>query len=596
VSTFAATLRARPAWLRIAVSADAIALAGLAVLSATLVGGTWATWGDLGKDTGYDLLAGARTSTGELPYADYTYYYGPLAPSLLGLVFWLGGAGIGSAVALGLAIAAAIVLMTYLLARALTSPVGALLAAGITAPLAFGPTNFSFVLPHTFSASLAVLALLAFLLGIARFAVEERDRWLLAAGAAGGLVALTRPEFELAVVAAGAVWLALRLVERRLSARQLLLAVIPAALIPVLVYGLLATQVSLDALLFENLYPVDEMSAAGNTLVSLQAPLTAASFVELGARALLYAAGCAALLFAARLLARSDRFAWIGWAGLALALAVATAASIARPEALRHGLQYAYGWIPAGAALGVAILLWRYVRRSGKWSPRAQIELVVGVALAVLALKTYDAFFMHATKAQKAVYVLPLAAIFLTHLHLNELARRRTAALLGAGWLAFLTAAGVGLTLKDASAEAKLVRGPTGALAARPGEAAVFNSIVDRITVETRAGDSVLLAPQLTAFYVLTDRENPLPQLSLLPGALPDRGDERRAIANLERAGTRLLVIDRRSFPEYGHTSFGGSFDRLLAGWIERKFVRKTTIGDSPPGSRSVDIWVRRSP
>lgn len=283
-------------------------------------------------------------------------------------------------------------------------------------------------------------------------------------------------------------------------------------------------------------------------------------------------------------------------AAAGLLLVTAAAASIARPEALRHGLQFAYGWIPAGAAIAVAVLLWRYFRRSGKWSAQAQIQLVLGLALAAVAMKTYDAFFMHATRAQKAVYILPLAAVFLAQLHLNELGRRRMAALLGAGWLAFLAAAGLGLTMKDAAAESQLVHGAGGALAARPADADVFNRVVDQIAASTRSGDSILLAPQLTAFYVLADRENPLPQLSLLPGALPHPDDERRAIAKLERDRTRLLVIDRRTFPEYGHTSFGGSFDRLLAGWIDRKYTRVATIGDSSSDSRSVDIWIRRAP
>src|SRR5678816_193555 len=68
-------------------NADALALAGALVFSAILVGATWGTWGDLAADTGYDLLAGARLAGGELPYRDYVYYYGPLAPFLLALFY-----------------------------------------------------------------------------------------------------------------------------------------------------------------------------------------------------------------------------------------------------------------------------------------------------------------------------------------------------------------------------------------------------------------------------------------------------------------------------------------------------------------------------
>src|SRR5437016_1264682 len=98
-------------------SADFLATGGLLVFVAALIGVTWGTWGDFGRDTGYDLLAGSRLANGELPYRDYVYYYGPLAPALLGLFFAIGTAGIGSAVALGLTLAVGAIFMTYALAR-----------------------------------------------------------------------------------------------------------------------------------------------------------------------------------------------------------------------------------------------------------------------------------------------------------------------------------------------------------------------------------------------------------------------------------------------------------------------------------------------
>ena len=73
-----------------ALSTDVLALAALALLFGGLVFAVWATWGDLGRDTGYDLVAGSRVAHGQLPYVDFVYYYGPLAPMLLGLAGWIG--------------------------------------------------------------------------------------------------------------------------------------------------------------------------------------------------------------------------------------------------------------------------------------------------------------------------------------------------------------------------------------------------------------------------------------------------------------------------------------------------------------------------
>ena len=66
-------------------STDRVAIGALGLLFVALAVLTWGTWGDLGQDTGYDLVAGTRVAHGELPYVDFVYYYGPLAPFVLGL-------------------------------------------------------------------------------------------------------------------------------------------------------------------------------------------------------------------------------------------------------------------------------------------------------------------------------------------------------------------------------------------------------------------------------------------------------------------------------------------------------------------------------
>ena len=61
---------------------DVFALTVLIGLVAVLTVVTWGTWGDLDSDTGFDVQAGARLADGQIPYRDFLYYYGPLAPFL----------------------------------------------------------------------------------------------------------------------------------------------------------------------------------------------------------------------------------------------------------------------------------------------------------------------------------------------------------------------------------------------------------------------------------------------------------------------------------------------------------------------------------
>jgi hypothetical protein len=595
VTAATASARERTSRLGLAISGNTMAVLGLAAVSGTLIALTWGTWGDIGSDTGYDLVAGDRIAHGQLPYVDYTYFYGPLAPFLLGFAALLGGGGLAPAIGLGLVLAAAVVGLTYALARIHVGTTGAFLAAALTAPVAFGPSNFSFVLPHTFSATLGLLGSLAFLFGISRYAQTARGGWLLAAGGAAGFVALTRPEFAVAVLLAASIWLALRRRSGSGSLREIGLLAAPALALPAAAYGAFLTAVSPSRLVLDNLYPVDELRAGGNEILRLHAPLTASSFAELGLKLVLYVAGAAALVAAGRLW-RDRQPSRPVLASAVVGLALVALVGLARPETVRYGLEFAYGWIPAGAVLAAALLVWRAARKPEGFDAAGQAVVVGTVILAVLAVKTYAGFYIHSTVPQLALYAFPLAAIFLTRLHLRELvAGRRGVYVAGSLWLAFLACAGFGLTLKDARAESAEVRGSGGALAARPQEAALYQGALDWITKETGAGDPILLAPQLTSLYTLSGRENPLREISLLPGALPTAADERQAIARFEEAGVRLAVIDRRAFPEYGHSTFGGSFDRVVDSWIHQRFILAATLRSGGVDTRTLEIWLRRS-
>lgn len=130
-------------------------------------------------------------------------------------------------------------------------------------------------------------------------------------------------------------------------------------------------------------------------------------------------------------------------------------------------------------------------------------------------------------------------------------------------------------------------------MTATAADAPAYQGAVDWLTTHTRRGEPVLMAPQLTSLYALSGRTDPVPQISLLPGALPRRADEVALVSLLERDHVRVAVIDRHAFPEYGHTVFGGSFDRTLAAWLHRTFRHVAVVGGS--GARTLDIWMRRT-
>jgi 4-amino-4-deoxy-L-arabinose transferase-like glycosyltransferase len=602
VSAVASTATTRPfaaarSWAA-AERAAPVALAAWFVLLAAL---GWGAWGDLTMDTGYDLLAASRTADGELPYADYTYFYGPAGPFLLGGIYAVTGPAIWPAAALGLILAALATGLTYRLALRFAGRPAAAAAGALVAVAALSTANNSYVLPHSTSAPLAIVLALAAVLWLTGEPLPELRRGrLVAAGIASGLVALSRPELAIALFGAVAVWMAVEIwhgAEQRPAAwRAAALFAAPALGVPLLVYGAFLTAVSPGELLLENLYPIDFVREAGHVVLDAHAPLTAASIAKLAARLIGYAAITGGLVAVGFALAAGGRPRKLAAVALAAGLLGFVAVLAARPETVRFYLQWGYNWIPAGAWLAVAFLIWRG-RDPRARTAASRTALLLALLLGASTANTYASFnpFPNALFPEATPYVLPVAAVFLVWLHVHVLgARRHEVAAVGAVWLAVLAVASAGLMVKDARQETATVQGPHGALAAGPGEAPAIQHVLDTIARTTRPGEPVLLAPQLTALYVMADRPNPLPQLSLLPGALATAEDEDEAIARMR--DVRLVVTDRTPLDTYEHGPFGTSYNRRIAAWLQAEFRRLTIARGAGPRARTLDIWLRRTP
>ena len=577
---------------------DVVAVSSLALFFTALLALTWRTWGDLDSDTGYDIVAATRIADGDVPYRDFTYYYGPLAPVLGALIQLVGVSPLTAAIALGLMVTTAILAATYILARSFVGPLGAALATALTAAVAVIPNNYNFVLPHTAAATLGLLCVLVLLIALSRAGNPPRGPILLIAGSAIGLCALTKPEPAAAALLVGVAWLILN--RHRLDRKSVAFLLMPAVAIPVVVYGIFARLAGARDLLLDNLYPRDVLHAGGDVLVRVRMPLTLESVVEIGGRVLLYGIGCAAIALVSVALARGGRMRTIATAAVVLFGTAAIGAALLRPEALRHGLQFIYAWIPAGALIALVIVV-RKRRRNGT-SDATEREIVGLTALFALGLSSYGAFYLHAPHPQMAVYAVPLAAIFLARLHMRDLVLNRAGYVLGAAWLVFLVAAGTALALKDARIETASVQGPGGSIAETAQEAALYSGALNWIERKTSPGDQILVAPMMTGLYVLADRSSPLAEISLIPGALPSPADERRAIEKVAAARVPLVITDDRAWPGYGHTSFGKSFDRELAAWIRANYDRAAVIRapahitfEGNHAERTVSVWLRRN-
>lgn len=560
---------------------------------------SWNTWGDLAHDTGYDLVAAQRIADGQAPYVDFTYIYGPLGVALLAGVYAVVGGSLGAAVALGLVLTASALVLTYALARELTARDGASLAVILTAGAALGTGNISFVMAHSLSAPTAVVLALGALLAAAHATRTKGRAPFAVAGVLAGLVALTRPEFTLAIDGALGLWLVLRVVQasgdRRARIGDAGLCLGLAAAVPLIVYGVFATQMSGRSLLSDNLFPSEQLRAGGSTVLRSSAPLTAASFAHLALWLLVAVAAAGVLVAAATAFERRARD-WRRPLAIVcvLALGLLLVVLAANPEAVRSRVEWGYHWIPAGALVALIALVWMGRRKGHVWAPREQVALLCTAFLAVLAAKTYAAFDPHPNPAfpQFATYAMPFAAIWLAWLALEVLPRGNGAVRMASlAVLAGLALISVTLVLHDARAETFTVSGPHGTIAASPAQGPAYQGALDAIVARTKPGDPVLLAPQLTALYTLSGRTDPLPELSLLPGALPTPASEEAAIARMRDVD--VAVIDRRPLTEYGHGRFGTTFDTRIAAWLRSNFHRTATFAGAGPSAATLDLWER---
>ncbi|QEC50095.1 hypothetical protein FSW04_22645 [Baekduia soli] len=362
---------------------------------------------------------------------------------------------------------------------------------------------------------------------------------------------------------------------------------------------------TVDTLLHQNLFPRGPLRESVAEVYRVLAPRTPRSFAGLAGQLALYGTGAAAVVAAGVLLARRRAGRRAAVALVVAGALVAVLAVLAAPETSRFYLKYAFAWMPAGALLASLGLGAAALRgRARPWAPADQLALMVALLVVGFSFTVYARFAPYPNpKAQQGTaYAMPLIAVLLAWLHVRVLPRVRPAAAgpvraLGLAWLALLAAACLALLVHDARRETVMVHGPHGVMAATAADGPVYQQAVDVIQRTTRPSEPILLAPQMTSLYVMTDRVDPLPQLSLLPGALDGPADERQAIRTLQDRGVRLAVIDRTQLALYHHGAFGVGYDRIVGAWLHTHFAHITTIrgtaaADGQP--RTLDVWLRR--
>jgi hypothetical protein len=409
-----------------------------------------------------------------------------------------------------------------------------------------------------------------------------------------GFAGLTRPEFFAVAALAAVVWL---LVGARGRARRELLAdaariALPGLAIPVAVLGSFAALAGAHRLLLENLWPVDFIRVAGLRSQEHWAPLTASSAVATAGRALVYC-GLLAIGLATAVLWRRRTGAARALALLPVVVGVAALATLdglarflgtfdaARVAVERETSDLVLGmtWLPA-LAIGVAIVAVLSARRRHEpplgrsWPADAAL---IAVALA-LGLRAYDAFNAEASYAPYyAAPLVLLAGVFHRRLGERFPAARATATAALAVAAAGLAAYALGGLYSDNSTVVHTARG---SFVANDEAAPALQRALDLVRARTEPGEPIAAMPADGGFHFLADRPPATYEVMFLPGLIDSVADERHTLQQLDRSGTRIVVISARDFSAFGLPTFGVDYDRLLVAGLKRRFRPIATIGD----------------
>ena len=586
-----------------AAASDRVVIGLLGAALIVILALTWRRWGIIDTDTGTEMTVAEMVAHGAVAYRDVRYFYGPAALYSLAFAFKLFGTSLSTAVLFGLLQTVAILATFYALARSWVRPLAAGLAT--TALMVIGLSGWAnFVMPNTTSATFGLLFILLLLLALTRGRL-----WM--AGIALGILMLTRVEFA----AAGAITIAAftiglqRESGRGVALRALVPMLAPALVIAGAVLGLFAREAGLSRLITTNLLPVSFLQSEAAYQRNLS-PLTFSSLVAVGARGLVYVALVAGLVACALRWRRASDLAGRLRACWPLALALLSllaldgisrvldafpgTRSLLQTEVKR--MLIGMSWLPALTLAAAVWALIRFVRReraplSGSWP----LDLALPACGCVLSLRVYDSFTTDTFAPYYAAPLLLLAAIFHERVdHRWPGARRMSLVAFG---LAVLTLA-LALSKGTTAGHTDMVRSARGEFGSTPAAAPALQGVIDFLRSHTHVGEKILALPY-GGLYALVDRPPALYNLAFLPGDVSSTGEQRGAIAQLQREQVKYIALGNARFDAWSASQIGVNYDRTLFAFIGRRFRVAATFGDfgsqsGGPLSQAFEILERR--
>lgn len=209
---------------------------------------SWLKWGNILVDVGRELELPRRMLAGDRLYADLRFYYGPVAPYLNMVLYWLFGVHVNVLIAAGIVSTALLALAIYRILRRFVAPLeAAVVVVAFLYICAFAHitmnASFNFVLPYSYSATYGMVAAVWSLWFLLRYDTSGRSSDMMVSCIGLLLASLSKVEVLVPAAAVHAVAWVIALLRRRDGWRAQLLALLLTAGAFVGVLALLAWRV-----------------------------------------------------------------------------------------------------------------------------------------------------------------------------------------------------------------------------------------------------------------------------------------------------------------------------------------------------------------
>ncbi len=559
----------------------------LLILFAIVSAASWQMWANPVIDGGREMNAPLRLLRGEMLYSEVYYLYGPVAPAFNALLYGLFGIHLNTLYAAGILSSILLILVIFHIARAFMSVFESLLAAAAVLLLCVFKQGGTMIFPYSYAALYGSLLGTIALAAQVGFARSGRTWSLILAGAASGLAFCCKMEFGFAAFASLLALVILARPQPRI--RTALIGWTSAAILPVLIYGLLIAHIPAESLIKDTFilpgYLPPELVYYNKLKLGWGNPgKTVRELIS--ALALLGGlAGLVSLLgirMSGRTIApsRADRhvrqFWWLTGIGFGLLLA----------HILSFGTRWTMNPFRALPILFLLLIIYCIRRQNGfreAGFTRHALLIVSVYSLVVLArviiripggggygaglLPVPILLFVYIVTARFPIFRLTAEA---------ERCRRRTVHMLLAAALMATTAV---LIVRYTRGSYTWLHTSRGSLRQPPAITLAMHQAIEFLGRHTKTGDPVLSLPEGSSLNFLADRPAPLRYEVLTPGFLSD-AEEQRSIRTLQEKSVEFVFLWNRPTSEFGPAVIGRDYCPALMGWIEENYSLVAVFGE----------------